>query len=133
VTLGKLLEQDADLRVVYKELPILGPDSVLAARAALAARSQGKYLALHHAMLASSEPMTGPTILEIARKVGIDEERLRVDAESPEIGGALERNHALARALGLSGTPAFVVGTEIVSGAAGLGALQAVIARARAR
>ena len=133
MTLRKLRQQDPGLRIVYKELPILGADSLLAARAALAARAQGKYLELHEAMLASSEPMTGPAILEIARGVGLDADRLEADMGSSEITAAIERNRALARALNLGGTPAFVIGAEIIPGAVSLEALQEVIARTRGR
>jgi len=118
---------------VYKELPILGPDSLLAARAALAAHAQGRYLALHEAMLGEGDALTGPAVLDIARRLGLDEARLRVDMWSPEVTAALEKNHALAQAVGVNGTPAFVIGTDLIPGAVGLETFREAIARTRTR
>jgi len=84
-------------------------------------------------MLGASEPMTGPAILEIVRRLGLDEARLSADMGSRDVTAALEKNHALARALGVGGTPAFVVGTDLIPGAVGVEALREAIARARGR
>jgi protein-disulfide isomerase len=119
--------------VVYKEFPILGPDSALAARAALAAQVQGKYVALHEALMAAEAPFTLPLILQLAQKVGLDTARLQADMEAPEIQAHLERNHTLAQVLGIQGTPAFVVGSEMVPGALDLNALKSLVSRARTK
>ena len=132
-TMARLTEEDRGLRVVYKELPILGPDSLVAARVALAAHAQGKYLELHRALMATTEALTGPAVLEIARGLGLDETRLKADMGSAGITAAIEKNRALAQALGVSGTPAFVVGTDLVPGAIGLEAFRETIGRARQR
>jgi protein-disulfide isomerase len=130
-TVQQLLREDPKVRVVYKELPILGPDSLLASRAALAARTQGKYAALHDALMAAREPLTRPAILDIARRAGLDAARLDKDMEAPEILAQIQRNHALAEKIGISGTPAFVIGTELAPGALDLPTLKRLVDQAR--
>ncbi len=124
---------DPNLRIVYKEFPILGPESSLASRAALASRRQGKYLVFHKALMRTKNPFTEEGILRTAASVGIDTARLRKDMEAPGAFRAIRRNYALARALGIDGTPAFVVGDELIPGAGDLEALKALIARSRSR
>ena len=124
---------DPNLRIVYKEFPILGPESSLASRAALASRRQGKYLVFHKALMRTKNPFTEEGILRTAASVGIDTARLRKDMEAPGAFRAIRRNYALARALGIDGTPAFVVGDELIPGAVDLEALKALIARSRSR
>jgi protein-disulfide isomerase len=109
--------EDGDLRIVFKEFPILGEWSVLAAKAALAADKQGKYLELHRALMEHKGEPSAEAVFDVARKQGIDVERLRQDMEAPDIADQLERNHALARAIGIRGTPAFIIGDELVPGA----------------
>jgi protein-disulfide isomerase len=130
-TVRQLLQEDPNVRLVYKEFPILGPESLLAARAALAARVQGKYVAFHEALMGAENPLTLDQILKIAGQVGLDVTRLQSDMEAPEIPAALQRNHQLAQELGIRGTPAFVVGTEMVPGALDLERLKELVARAR--
>ncbi len=129
----KVMDSDPGLRVVYKEFPILGPDSVLAARAALAAHQQApeKYLKFHTELMSSRSRLNEKRILQIAREVGFDTERLKADMNSPGIEAIIERNLALARALGISGTPAFVIGEQIVPGALDVDTLRQLIAQAR--
>ncbi len=131
--LKQLVKEDSKVRLVYKEFPILGPESILAARAALAAGGQGKYVALHDALMTASESLTLPVILTIAGQVGLDTARLQKDMESPAILAVIQRNHELAQALGINGTPAFVVGSELVPGAVDLAALKRLVDQARAR
>jgi protein-disulfide isomerase len=130
-TVQQLLREDPKVRVVYKELPILGPDSLLASRAALAARTQGKYAALHDALMAAREPLTRPTILDIARRAGLDAGRLDKDMEAPEILAQIRRNHELAEKIGINGTPAFVIGAELAPGALDLATLKRLVDQAR--
>jgi protein-disulfide isomerase len=130
-TVQQLLREDSKVRVVYKELPILGPDSLLAARAALAARTQGKYAALHEALMAAKEPLTRPAILDIARRAGLDATRLDKDMEAPEILAHIRRNHELAEMIGVNGTPAFVIGTEVAPGALDLPSFKRLVEQAR--
>jgi len=128
-----LVQADPRVRLVYKELPILGPDSLVAARMALAARAQGKYTAFHDALMAVDGPLTSAAALGVARTVGLDTDRLERDMATPAITAALQRNLDLARALGLNGTPAFVVGGQIAPGALDLEALKRLVEEARAK
>jgi protein-disulfide isomerase len=129
--LQTLLDQDHKLRFVYKEMPVLGSASVLAARAALAARRQGKYEAFHAAMIGTKGPITEDTIDRIAESVGLDVEWLKQDMAAPEIVRALKANLVLANALNIHGTPAFIIGGRIVMGAIDLDTLKKMIAAAR--
>jgi len=131
-TLRTLVQGDPRVRVVYKELPILGPDSLVASRMALAARAQGKYTVFHEALMAADGALTRAAALDVARTVGLDTDRLERDMAAPSISAALQRNLDLARALGLNGTPAFVVGTQIAPGALDLDALKRLVEEARA-
>jgi len=130
-TVAELQETDSDLRLVYKEYPILGPGSQFAARAALASRRQGKYVAFHNALMQATEQVTEETVMAIAREVGLDTERLGQDMQAPAIQDAITRNLQLANALGITGTPSFIIGEEVVPGAVDLRTLQSLIARAR--
>jgi len=126
-----LLQADPDIRLVYKDLPILGPASVFAARAALAAQTQGKHEALHAALMAASQPLTDQEVLRIAAQVGLDTAKLEKDMAAPSVSQALDRNFQLQRALNIQGTPALIVGTELIPGAASLESLKALVARVR--
>lgn len=126
-----LLAEDPRVRLVYKEMPILGEESVVAARAALAARGQGKYAEAHDRLMAESGPLTPAAVVAALAGVGLDPERLRADMDAPEVVTLIRRELALAQALGIDGTPAFVVGTELVIGAVDLGTLRDLINRAR--
>ena len=129
--LEALLRDDRQLRFVYKEFPVLGPDSVTAARAALAARKQGKYDALHRALMALKGQITEAAILRTASASGLDVERLKRDMDDPAIDRILKANLDLADALDIRGTPGFVIGDEIVPGAVSLDALKQLIETAR--
>src|SRR6266567_7593209 len=107
--LEALLKEDRQLRIVYKELPILGKDSVYATRAALAARKQGKYDKFHTAMMAAKGQIDEKSILQVAAAAGLDIERLKSDMTASEIDDAIKRNYDLAQALDIHGTPAFVI------------------------
>ncbi len=125
--LETLLGQDKQLRFVYKEVPVLGPESVTAARAALAARRQGKYDALHRALMALKGQIDEASVLKTADSVGLDLQRLKRDMAAPEVDRALQANFHLAEALDIRGTPGFVIGNEIVPGAISLTALKQLI------
>ena len=119
-----------DLKVVIREYPNLTPQSFDAARMALAAADQGRYVAFHKAMFAKDRP-TAATIEAAAREAGIDLAQARADIETGKYEYELENNARLANAIGLSGTPAWVVGNEAYSGAIGRSALAEAIERAR--
>jgi len=129
--LKELLAGDHQLRIAYKEFPILGSVSVAAARAALAAHRQSKYEAFHDAMMATSGQITDDTVYQVAGAVGLDVDRLKRDMSSPQIDAALKANHALAEALDITGTPGFVIGDQIVPGAIELSSLKDLVAGAR--
>lgn len=126
----ELQKEDPRVRVVYKDLPILGEPSEIAAKAALASQVQGKHQAFHEALLASQAEMTKEEILKIAADVGLDATRLEADMANPEWQAVIEKNRVLANELGISGTPGFIVGTELVPGALDLNGLRELIARA---
>jgi protein-disulfide isomerase len=130
-TVTELEEADPDLRLVYKEFPILGPGSQFAARAALASRRQGKYVPFHNALMQATDQVTEDIVMETAREVSLDTEQLRADMQDPAIQEAIGRNLQLASALGITGTPSFIIGDEVVPGAVDLRTLQSLIARAR--
>ncbi len=113
----ELAREDANLRVVWKEFPILGPVSHYAARAAMAADRQGKYMEFHGAMMEGGRLASEQQVLATAESIGIDVERLLKDMEDPAIEAYLNETIQLANAIGITGTPGFVVGDEIISGA----------------
>jgi protein-disulfide isomerase len=127
----KLLDQDRKLRFVYKEFPVLGEQSDIAAHAALAARLQGKYEPLHNAMMAAKGQITEDVVYRLAGSVGLDVDRLKRDMADPEIDRALSANRALAKALELRGTPGFVIGDHLIPGAIDFDALKTMVADAR--
>jgi len=130
-TLQALLKEDHGLRFVYKEFPVLGPASVTAAHAALAAQRQGKYEAFHTAMMATKGQITEDTVYRVAGSVGLDVDRLKQDMAAPEIEQELKANLSLAEALNIRGTPGFIIGKKIVPGALDLDALKDMVAEAR--
>jgi protein-disulfide isomerase len=130
-SLDALLNEDRQLRFVYKEFPVLGPESVNAARAALAARKQDKYDAMHHALMALKGQIDEAALYRVASSVGLDVERLKRDMTAPDIDRMLKANIALAGALDIRGTPGFVIGNEIVPGAISLESLKQLIVTAR--
>jgi protein-disulfide isomerase len=131
-TMEALIRRDPNLRVVMKDLPILGPNSVLAARALLAAQRQGRYGALYDALMGLRVEPTEAVIRQQAERAGLDWPRLRRDMDDPAVQARIETNLRLAQALGIEGTPALVVGTTLVPGAVDLPALERLVAEARA-
>lgn len=129
----RLAREDPKLRVVFKELPILGPDSVVASRAALAAAMQGRYQDFHLKLMARRGPMDEASVIALARESGLDAARLKADMDRPEVMAQIERNRGLARDLGIRGTPAFVIGDEVVPGAIDEQTMRQLVARARRR
>ena len=127
----KLLDQDRKLRFVYKEFPVLGEQSDIAAHAALAARLQGKYEAFHDAMMTAKGQITEELVYRLAGSIGLDVDRLKRDMADPEIDRALSANRSLAKALELRGTPGFIIGDHIIPGAIDLDALKTMVADAR--
>lgn len=129
----KVLKDDPKVKLIYKDWPILGPDSVVAARAALASQKQGKYVDFHNAMMAASGRLTKKRILTIAARVGLDPVKLESDMKSSEITSTLSRNLELADKLTLNGTPSFIVGDTLVRGGRPYEGMMALIAKERKR
>ena len=127
-----LLAADPNVRFVSREWPILGEGSVAAARAALAAREQGRYEEMHNALMADRSRKDEAAVLCIAAGLGLDMERLKADMNSDAVNDHLNMSGRLAEALGFTGTPAFVIGDEPVPGAVPLAVLQQAVAEARA-
>ena len=124
----RLLKEDKGLRVVYRELPILGPDSVTAARVSLTASKVGRFAQFHDALWAAGRPAPD-TIAQAAAAAGIPP----APQNDPTIETELDQNRKLAGALGATGTPVFVVGDKVLNGAVGYEALKQAIADARSK
>lgn len=131
--LRDLMERRDDIRVVFKEFPVLGPDSVRGARAALAATLQDPeaYEDMHFALMGAQD-LTAAGIAAAAERLGLDADRLAEDMNSDAVRIELERNYALATAIGVEGTPAFVIGDQLLPGAVPMEELEAAIDAAAA-
>lgn len=129
--LSAIVKSDGNIRHIYKQWPILGPESEYAARVALAARYQGKYLAFHEALIGAETKLTIEEVMRIAAKVGLDRQRLLKDIERPEIQQDLMKSFVLADALKINGTPSYVIGDQLVKGARDAANFRAIIAQAR--
>lgn len=130
-TVLDLQKEDPKIRFVWKELPILGPVSEFAARAAMAAEKQGKYLDFHVAVMGARGQLTPDGVMKRAADAGLDVEKLKRDMMAPEIGNYLRDTLQLAQELGINGTPGFVIGGKLVPGALGKEQMRALIAQAR--
>jgi protein-disulfide isomerase len=129
-----LLKSDPKLRVVLKDFPVLGPDSVEASRVALAVKNQlqgQKLLDYHVKVMDSRGRVNGERAMAVAKDMGVDMGRLQKDVESAEIRNALQENMALGDKLSLSGTPAFIVGETVIPGAVGLEPLKQLVDNVR--
>ncbi|ARB91766.1 DsbA family protein [Legionella longbeachae] len=107
--IDSLLKKDSDLRVVYKEFPIFGKSSEIASRAALAAGMQGKYQAMHNALISIDKRLNDQIVMATAKSLGLDMKKLKTDMQSKEVTAILDANRELAEKLHLMGTPAFIV------------------------
>jgi protein-disulfide isomerase len=129
--LQQLIEDDKGVRLVLKEFPILGQDSVLASHAALAAVSQGKYWEFHQALMEHRGAFDMDVIKSLAAKAGLDPVKLEADMSQQPIEPLISANHKLAQTLDISATPTFIVGDEVVEGAVPLERLKELIQKAR--
>ena len=124
----ELLKSDSNLKFVLKEFPVLGPGSVEAAHVAVAARMQDptgkKYIEFHQKLLGGRGAADKERALAVAKEVGFDMARLQKDMDSDEVKNTIDENMKIADALGVSGTPSYVVGDEVIVGAVGLDALR---------
>jgi protein-disulfide isomerase len=134
-TIKKLIEDDGNIRFVFKEFPILGPASVYAARAALASHGQGKYQEFHDALMAAKGGLTEDGVLRIADSVGLDRGKLleEMSRNEAEYDRVFAKNRDLAQALKINGTPAFVAGDVVLRGAADYQSMKNVITQVRSK
>ena len=130
-TVSALLAQDHGIRLVFKDLPILGPSSVVEARALLAADRQGGYLKLQDLLMHDSGEATLESVRASAERAGLDAARLARDMQDPAIQQRIDANLALARKLGVEGTPALVIGDAMIPGAVELAQLEHAVNTAR--
>jgi protein-disulfide isomerase len=129
-----LMKSDPKLRVVLKDFPVLGPESVEASRVSLAVKQQisgEKLFDYHTRVMETRGRVNGERALAVAKEMGLDMGRLQKDLDHAEVRAALQENMTLADKLGLSGTPAFVIGDEVVAGAVGIEPLRKIVASTR--
>jgi protein-disulfide isomerase len=129
--MNQFLTEDRGVRLVYKDLPILGPASTLGSKALLAAQKQGAYEKMRNAVMALPPDTTPAMIQREAEKLGLDWPRLSRDMDDASVQQRIDANLRLAHALAIQGTPALVVGQEMVPGAVDLPALRKIVAEAR--
>jgi protein-disulfide isomerase len=130
--MAAFLASDHDVRLVYKDLPILGAASVLGTRALLAARNQDAYEKLRDAVMRMPPDITRPAIESEAKKLGLDSARLLRDMDDPSIQRQIDANLRLAQQLNIQGTPMMIVGDELLPGAVDVADLKQAVAQARA-
>jgi protein-disulfide isomerase len=130
-----LMKSDPKLKVVLKEFPVLSPGSVEAAQVAVAVRMQDpsgkKYLDFHQKLLGGRGPADKAHALAAAKEAGLDMAKLEKDLASPEVKATIEENFKLAEAMGMNGTPSYVIGKQVVVGAIGVDGLREKIGLAR--
>jgi len=126
-----LVKEDSNIRVVFKEMAILGPTSKTAALWSLAAHKQGKYFDFHVALMQHSGPKNESELEKLAAKVGLDVEKMKADANSKEIADQFDKDMQISREIGAQGTPAFIIGTQFIPGYIGEDGLKAVVAEER--
>ena len=134
-TLRQLMAEDKKVRIIFRDIPVFGPASEKAARVAIAAKYQNKYLAVHQALLQASRPLDDKKIEAAVRKAGADWDRLQADLKrhSTDIEDLIDRNMIQAEMLRFNGTPGFIIGSTLGFGAIKIGPIKEVIAKARAR
>lgn len=126
-----IIEEDKDVRLVFIEMPILGRTSELAARWAMAAKEQGQYLEYHIALMKHNGPLTEGALESIAENVGLDIAKMKKDADSSAVSAMIDEKTSKASQIGITGTPAFVIGGQLYGGYIGLEAMRQAVAEAR--
>ena len=128
-TIMNLIADNNAVKVVMRELPILGDASVFTAKASLASQKQQKYEEFHVALMNNRSRNTEKSVLKIAKKIGMDVDQLQLDMNSSFVLDHIEESQKLSESLGISGTPAFVFGEKIVPGAIDLQAMKDLVAQ----
>lgn len=129
--LARLIEEDKNLKVIFKELPILSETSQFASVAAMASMKQGKFAKFHSAMMKNKRALTEKIILKIAKDSGVDEAQLLIDMADPKIEENIMKTKYLVQNIGISGTPGFVIGNQIIPGFLPYEKLKAIISKER--
>ena len=130
-TTAELVRLDPGVRVVWKDLPILGAASMLEAQALLASQQQGGYFRLQESVMRSGPPSTRDTLRADADRLGLNSARMLADMDNPALKARLDANIALAQQIGIQGTPALVIGNRLVAGAVEISDLRQAVADAR--
>lgn len=128
----RLLAEDPKLKVVFRDMPVLGPESDRFARASLSAAEQGRYIQFYNSVFQGQGPLSQERLIRTVRAAGLNEGKVASGLNSRAYEQEIESNLALARALGLTGTPSYIIGNQILSGAVGYDTLKEAIAKARA-
>jgi protein-disulfide isomerase len=126
-----LLAKDHGIRLVYKDIPVLGPGSELESRAIVAAQKQGAYLKMQQALMSNPAQPSAPLVADTARSIGVDPDKLRADMDSSATSQRIKANLDLAHALKVTGTPTFVVGEQVIPGMVDASQLEDAVAQAR--
>ncbi len=129
--LMKTVEEDGNIRLVLKEFPILGDESILASRAAIASIAQDKYMDFHSKLMETRGSFSLDRLLSLAEEYGLDTAQLQSDMNSEKTNEIIRANYAVARELGVTGTPAFIIGNTFVPGAVSADELKNLVAEAR--
>ncbi|GLQ07057.1 DsbA family protein [Sneathiella chinensis] len=128
----KLVKDDGNIRLVLKEFPVLGDPSMLAAQAAMAAlKQEGKYMDFHVALMETRAQLSEDRVFAIAEETGLNIEQLKADMKDDDIQENLSKTYQQARALGISGTPTFIIGSELAPGAIPIAQMKALVDTAR--
>jgi protein-disulfide isomerase len=127
----KLLKSDPGIRLVYKDLPVLGPGSVLGAKALLASMKQDGYVRLHDALMTGTPNIDDAALRQAAGRAGLNWDKLQKDMAAPEVQAQIDANLAVAHRLSIEGTPAYVIGGQLLPGAMDLAMLQDAVSLAR--
>ena len=125
------MSKTADISVTWHELPLLGDNSVLAAKAALAAKRQDAYVAFHAHLMSTPFAPTFAYLTRLSNDLGVDEEQLRKDMQSPEVLRELEDTAAVSRVFGFFGTPALVIGRTVILGKVSDAMIEEIVAMER--
>lgn len=130
-TMASVIKTDPKIRIAYKQMPILTPNSRVAAAGALAAAKQGKFKEMHNALMEARGEITKDRVMQIAATLKLDADKLAKDMAAPDVTQQIDRSLELAKALGIDGTPAFVIGNKVIPGAVDAATIHAAVEEAR--
>lgn len=130
--IARLAQEDKNLRIVFRDFPVLSPASEEAAMASLSAAQQNRYMRFHDAMFEGSGRITRERTVATVRQAGLNEARTAKDLTAASLKAEIKKNLDLGRALGLTGTPSYIVGDRVLSGAVGYEPLKSAVGEARA-